>query len=131
MDYNWTDYHVLTDASNYYCSPVPIRLVLSCDLYLTRLASSRLANFARINESHSSIYGDHVVITESSTRAYIVRVSVGLLLPCHGNNCFCFRRTISFLLIIFRNRIQDPRKKAHSYCCDGPERYWVAEEDHA
>jgi hypothetical protein len=130
VEYNWTDYHVLTDASNY--SPVPIRLILSCDLYLTRLAPSRLANFPRMNESHSSIYGDHVVIADAPLGApYKDRVSVGLLLPCHGNNCFCFTRTFSFLLVIFRNRVQDPRKKAHRYCCDGPERYWVAEEDHA
>ena len=58
-------------------------------------------------------------------------VSVGLLLPCHGYNRLCFRRTFSFLLIVLRNRVQDPRKKAHAHCRDGPERDWVSEEDHA
>ena len=122
---------MLTDAST--TSPATIRLILSCDLYLTRLAPSRVANFPRINQSHSSIYSDHVGIADDAPLGgpYKARVFVGLLLPCHGNNSFCFRRTFSFLLIIFRNRVQDPRKKAHSYCCDGPERYWVAEEDHA
>jgi hypothetical protein len=116
--YYWTDYHVSAHR----------RL----QLYTTRLAPSRPANFPRINKSHSSIYGDHVGIADAPLGApYKVRVSVGLLLPCHGDNCFYFRRTFSFLLIIFRNRVQDPRKKAHTYRCDGPERYWVAEEDHA
>ena len=44
-------------------SPAPIRLIVSCDLifcelFLTRLAPTGLADFLRINQSHSSIYGD-------------------------------------------------------------------------
>jgi hypothetical protein len=79
MDYNWTDYHVLTDAST--ASPVPIRLILSCDLYTTRLAPNNLANFPRINQSHSSIYGDRVGIADAPSRGSIQSPSVRRATP--------------------------------------------------